>query len=260
MSNTTLFENGDHKNILLEDFSDPGAPAVQCNQHLIIHGNEAMILDPGGHKLYTPVLSETNSCLSGGKSLKHIFLSHQDPDIVAAVNGWLMTTDATAWVSALWTRFVAHFGVDKLVLDRLEPIPDEGMWLELDGYQLAVVPAHFMHSPGNFQIYDPESKILYTGDLGASLGQDYVTTEDFDSHLQFLSGFHQRYVPCNAVLKVWVRMVRELDVEILAPQHGAMMQGECVDKFLSWLENLQCGVDVMQKTYALPPREPIAAG
>ena len=84
MPSLTLFDNGNHRNILLEDFG--GGLAVQANQHLIIHGNEGMILDPGGHKLYSPVLSETSSCL-GSKTLKHIFLSHQDPDIVAAVKG-----------------------------------------------------------------------------------------------------------------------------------------------------------------------------
>ena len=36
-------------------------------------------------------------------------------DIVAALNGWLMTTDADAYVSSLWTRFVPHFGFDHLV-------------------------------------------------------------------------------------------------------------------------------------------------
>ncbi len=254
MSNTTLYDDGEHTNILLEDFSDPDSPAVQTNQHLIIHGGEGMILDPGGHKLYSPVLSETSSCL-GSKTLKHIFLSHQDPDIVAAVNGWLMTTDADAWVSALWTRFVAHFGVDRLVIDRLKPIPDEGMWLPLGGSEVAIVPAHFMHSPGNFQVYDPISKILYTGDLGASIGSGTVTTEDFDEHLQFMRGFHERYIACNAVMKSWVAMVRTLDVEVLAPQHGAVMRGrECVEKFLAWCDDLQCGIELIGKTFALPQR------
>ena len=74
----------------------------------------------------------------GKAKLQYIFLSHQDPDIVAAVNGWLMTTDADAYVSALWMRFVPHFGINHLVADRLKPIPDEGRMFELDGAQLVV--------------------------------------------------------------------------------------------------------------------------
>ena len=52
-----------------------------------------MMLDPGGHKIYSKVLAETFSILGRAK-LRYLFLSHQDPDIVAAINGWLMTTDA----------------------------------------------------------------------------------------------------------------------------------------------------------------------
>src|SRR5690606_7914391 len=103
MPSTILFNNDTHKNILLEDFGH--GEMVQANQHLIIHGDEGMILDPGGHKVYTKALSETNSIL-GKSTLKYIFLSHQDPDIVAATNGWLMTTDATAYISSMWIRFV----------------------------------------------------------------------------------------------------------------------------------------------------------
>ena len=54
MSTLTLFDNGNHKNFLLEDFDDGGL-AVQSNQHLIVHGNAGMILDPGGHKVYNRV-------------------------------------------------------------------------------------------------------------------------------------------------------------------------------------------------------------
>ena len=96
----SLFDSGAHKNLLLEDL-DAGL-AVQSNQHLIVHDGDGMILDPGGHKVYNRVLSATMAELRGGK-LRYLFLSHQDPDIVAASNGWLMTTDADAYCSALWT-------------------------------------------------------------------------------------------------------------------------------------------------------------
>ena len=142
---------------------------IQANQHLIVHGGEGMILDPGGHKVYAKALAESLAQLGSG-SLKYIFLSHQDPDIVAGLNGWLLSTDAVAWAPALWLRFIPHFGIDKYVIDRLKPIPDEGMYLSLGGAELMILPAHFLHSVGNMHVYDPTSKILYSGDLGASVG------------------------------------------------------------------------------------------
>lgn len=180
-------------------------------------------------------------------------MSHQDPDIVAALNGWLMTSDAQALCSKLWHRFIPHFGSDKLVFERVNPIPDEGMILELGNARLQVLPAHFLHSVGNFHVYDPESKILYTGDVGASLGEAYRVVEDFDAHVPFMEGFHRRYMSSSAAVRAWVAMIRTLDVQTIAPQHGAMMQGEAmVTRFLDWLEGLECGIDAMPKIFSVP--------
>ncbi len=251
MSHTALFESGPHRNLLFEDF-DAGGLAVQANQHLIIHGGAAMILDPGGHKVYSKVLAETFASL-GRARLTHIFLSHQDPDIVAAINGWLMTTDADAYISSLWTRFVPHFGLDRLVGDRLKPIPDEGMRFDLDGAPLYALPAHFLHSEGNFHLYDPTSKILYTGDLGASMDAPYDAVADFDSHLRYIEGFHRRYMVSRSVMRAWANMARDLDVEIIAPQHGALYRGkDLVRRFIDWCSELECGVDLITDKFKAP--------
>lgn len=251
MPNHVLYEDGYHRNIMLEDFG-LGGLAVQANQHLIIHNNEGMLLDPGGHKVYAQALVETTSLL-GSTELRYLFLSHQDPDIVAAINGWLMTTDAVGYVSSMWTRFVAHFGLDHLVEDRLQPIPDEGMILELGGQDLVIVPAHFLHSAGNFQVYDPVSKILYSGDLGASLGMDYFEVTDFDDHVQYMAGFHRRYMAGNKAMRAWADMARGLDIETIAPQHGALFKGRpMVDRFIDWCAEVECGIDLIESMYKVP--------
>jgi flavorubredoxin len=226
--------------------------AVQANHHLIVHDGKGIILDPGGHKAYRKALSDTTSLLKGGK-LQYLFLSHQDPDIVAAVNGWLMTTDADAYASEIWLRFIPHFGVDKLVVNRLKGVPDRGMTLDLAGCKLLILPAHFLHSCGNLHLYDPVSRILYSGDLGASLGMEYREVPDFDAHIRYMEGFHQRYMAGSKALQAWVRMVRGLDIETIAPQHGAIFRGkEMVDRFLGWCDQLPCGIDLMEDVFQLP--------
>lgn len=247
-----LFDDGTHRNILLPAFDE--GDAVPANQHLVVHGRAGMILDPGGHKVYSRVLSETTTRLGGAK-LDKVFLSHQDPDIVAAINGWLMTTDAVAYAPSLWTRFIPHFGLDRLVLDRLKGVPDTGQRLDLGGAELIVLPAHFLHSCGNLHVYDPVSKILYSGDLGASVGVEYDEVSDFDAHAERMKGFHQRYMASNVALHAYVRMVRGLDIELVAPQHGAFFRGkEMVGKFWDWLDALPCGIDLMLDSYVVPAK------
>ena len=252
MAGIKLFESDGHRVFLFEELTP--ASAVQANQFLIVHNDEAVLLDPGGHKVQSKLFADM-SVLIPPQQVRYIFLSHQDPDIVASVNYWLMTTEAQALISKLWTRFLPHFGLDSKLENRLIPIDDGGMKLKLGGdCELLIIPAHFMHSPGNFQVYDPCSKILFSGDLGASLGQDYVFVEDFDAHLKYMEGFHRRYMASGKVMKFWANMVRGLDIDIVAPQHGAMFRGkELVNRFIEWVENLECGVDLLsEKDYTLP--------
>ncbi len=252
MGGTALFQSDQHKVFLFEELTP--ASAVQANQFIIIHKDEAMLLDPGGHKVQSKLFSDI-SVLIPPQQVKYVFLSHQDPDIVASINYWLMTTEATAFISKLWIRFLPHFGLDSKMEGRVVPIEDAGTRITLaDECELLIIPAHFMHSPGNFQVYDPVSKILFSGDLGASLGQDYVFVEDFDSHIKFMEPFHRRYMASGKVMKFWANMVRKLDIEVIAPQHGAVFKGrDMVDRFISWVENLECGVDLLsERDYTLP--------
>jgi len=227
MSGKVIFESENHKVVLFEELTP--ASAVQSNQYLIIHNGEGMLLDPGGHKVFSQLKRDISPHISPGK-LRYIFLSHQDPDIVAALNGWLLTTNAEAYISKLWLRFLPHFGLEKNFEERVKPIEDKGTRL------------------------DPCSKILFSGDLGASLNQPYFFVENFEEHIKYMEGFHKRYMASNKILKLWANMVRKLDIEMIAPQHGAIFKGkELVNKFINWAENLKCGVDLMDESiYSLP--------
>ena len=246
----TLFENDIHKNVMFNDLTS--GLMIQANQHVIIHNDEAMILDPGGHKVYSKLFSGLSDVMPS-KNLKYLFFSHQDPDIIASANAWLMISKAEAFLSELWIRFIPHFGVDEFVSSRISPIPDEGILINLGGVDLKVLPAHFLHSAGNFQVYDPVSKILYSGDLGASLGADYDAVENFESHIQYMDGFHRRYLPCNKAIKLWVDMIRKIDIDMIVPQHGAVFNTpEMVKNFIDWIEWLPCGVDLMKEGFSIP--------
>jgi flavorubredoxin len=66
-----------------------------------------------------------------------------------------------------------------------------------------------------------------------------------------MEGFHRRYMaapgPCDRG-----SMVRQLDIETIAPQHGAIFAGrEMVARFLAWCDGLEVGVDLLQP-YRLP--------
>jgi len=159
-----------------------------------------------------------------------------------------MLTDAVGYISDLWLRFIPHFGVDELLIPRLKGIPDQGTRLPLGNTELVIVPAHFMHSAGNFQVYDPVSKTLFSGDLGASIAPGYVEVTDFDAHIPTMEGFHHRYMPSESAHRLWAAMVRQLDIERIVPQHGAIFPDrETSGRFIDWVEQLPGAASLMQQ-------------
>ncbi len=262
----TLYDDGNHKCIAFPDLvvcnGGSGAQdgqtcdSVQANQFLIVNNEHAALIDPGGNLTYTRLFMAISQYVVP-KNLDYVIASHQDPDIVASLNKWLVGTSAQVVVPNLWKRFVPHFCSPGATVGRLIGIPDEGMDIEIGGAAFKAVPAHFLHSEGNFHFYDPVSKILFTGDVGTSAVTADLAAQpvkDFEAHIKTMEGFHKRYMNSNKVCRFWVNMVRTLDVEMIVPQHGAAFHGkEMIGKFLSWFENLQCGTDILtQADYKVP--------
>lgn len=246
---TELFRQGDHYCIAFHDLVR-GDDGVHANQFLIVNGNESALIDPGGALLYTP-LSMAISRYMQPRDLTWILASHQDPDIIGSVDRWLMYTSARIVCSKLWGRFiphsVPHYQKDSGA-DRYVQLPDEGAEIRLGASALRAVPAHFLHSVGNFQFYDPISRILFTGDLGASMADvDYAPIADFDIHEQTMLGFHRRYMASNRACRWWARRARLLNIDMIVPQHGPPIAGkENIQRFIDWVENLVCGIDLIQ--------------
>ncbi|HKB58764.1 MAG TPA: MBL fold metallo-hydrolase [Gallionellaceae bacterium] len=252
-----LFNNGTHLCLMFDDLvDDSSGAAVQANQFLIVDHGHGALIDPGGNMTYNGLLMEMHNYFSP-RHLEYILASHADPDIIASINKWMIHTDCKVLISKLWSRFIPHFCSAGNMEGRVQAIPDEGINIPLGKTMLKAIPAHFMHSEGNFQFYDPVSKILFSGDMGASIvrhDEADVPVEDFNSHIPLIDGFHRRYMVSNKICRFWVNMVRQMDVESIVPQHGRMFKGKkVVNEFLNWIEQLPCGVDTMtQAHYAIP--------
>ena len=214
---------------------------IDTNEYAIIVNNEAILLDPGGIEIFPAVLTAISEILDV-KNIKAYLCSHQDPDIMSSLQLWLgLTPDAKVYLSWLWAGFIAHFGGE--YVKNFVSLPDEGGPLEFNQKRFEFVPAHYCHSSGNFHFFDPESKIFFSGDMGAALVPvDYPTiVEDFKEHIKYMEKFHQRWMPSNEAKNRWVSRVRKLNPKMLCPQHGAVFTGENVQNFLNWIEELEVG-------------------
>lgn len=252
-----LYNDGKHVCLAFYDLvDDEHDHVVQSNQFLVADSGHGALIDPGGNMTYSGLLMGMQKYFSS-RELDYILASHPDPDIIASLNKWFIASHCKVMISNLWTRFVPHFTTGRDISGRILGIPDEGMEIPLGACKLKAVPAHFLHSEGNFQFYDPVSKILFSGDLGASIvghsDAEHPVT-DFDAHVEKMIGFHSRYMISNKVCRYWAAMVRQLDIDMIVPQHGCRFEGKAmVQHFIDWIETLQCGVDLLnQNSYRIP--------
>ena len=252
-----LFNNGSHVCRMFTDLvEDDDGHTVQSNQFLVVDDGHGVLLDPGGVMTYNELFLSMNRFFPP-KQLDYVFASHADPDIIASLSRWLTGSQTRLLISRVWSRFVPHLCPQGKTEGRVIAVPDEGTLLPLGKTTFQLLPAHFLHSEGNLQFYDPTSRILFSGDMGASLvapSQAGTAVTDFKLHVQHMRSFHMRYMGANKVCRYWARMVRKLDPESIVPQHGAPLIGKkVVGEFLDWIEELQCGIDLVTQDMYRPP-------
>jgi len=238
---TELYRNKQHCWFMLG--RDPSKPQsiIDTNQYLVVNHQQALLLDPGGIELFAPML-EALVKIVPLEQVQQMFASHQDPDIISSLGLWdQVLENAKLYSPWLWEGFIRHFGMERT---KFVPIPDEGMEIDLAGLALRAVPAHYLHSSGNFHLYDAKAKILFSGDIGAALEpvDAPVFVDDFQSHIKHMQYFHQRWMPSEHAKQVWLRQVRQLDIEMMCPQHGRIFKGPAVQQFLDWFEQLPVGI------------------
>jgi flavorubredoxin len=245
-----LYQDDEHSFIWLGADPENKQGVVQTNQYLLVNGGKGVLLDPGGIHLFSRVVSVASRYIDLDK-IETVVFSHQDPDVSSGIALWLGVTAAKVYISSLWIRFLPHFGiVDE---NRIVGIETLSAPLPLpSGDRLVFVPTHFLHSAGHYSVYDPRSKTLFSSDIGAAVferGNEYVFVEDFEEHRQIMESFHKRYMTSNKACRKWVELVSRFEIDMIAPQHGAIFKKESVEPFLEWFENLQCGIDDIDSIY-----------
>lgn len=242
MKMTNIYE-GSYQWIMFGWNENKHEKIIDTNQYMVRTANRCLLIDPGGVELFAPMLAGVLHHAPVDQ-ITDIFASHQDPDIISSLGLWDQALpDAKLHASELWEGFLRHFGCESI---EYMPIADNGGIINLEGVELQVIPAHYMHSSANFNIYDSKAKILMSGDVGVALEAPGapVFVDNFDAHVEKMRFFHQRWMPSNQAKRVWIDRVRELDIDILAPQHGRMFKGDDVKRFLDWFEALQVGIAV----------------
>lgn len=243
MHSQVLFSQGTHRWTMFGRSPDKPEKIIDTNQYMITSGSQSILLDPGGIELFSSMLGAVVKEVPIDQ-ITHLFASHQDPDIISSLGLWDKALPSAKLHSPwLWEGFIRHFGMESI---EYCPIQDSGKTLRLGSIDLEFVPAHYMHSSGNFSVYDPEAKMLMSGDIGAALDavDAPIFVDNFESHIPKMRYFHQRWMPSNRAKSKWIEHVSRLDIDMMCPQHGGIFRGDDVKRFLDWLDGLEVGVAI----------------
>ncbi|MEQ6291099.1 MBL fold metallo-hydrolase [Vogesella sp. GCM10023246] len=245
-SATTIYQEGNHRWVVIaRDAAKPGY-VIDTNEYLISRDGDNLLTDPGGSEIFPAVFAALSTVVDP-MSINRLFASHQDPDIISSLGLWLdCNPKIRCHVSRLWDSFIPHFGGDD---QSLQSIPDEGQHIPLGQGQLEAVPAHYLHSSGNFHLYDPDARILFSGDVGAALlppDEGELFVRDFDQHIRHAEGFHRRWMGSTEAKLDWCERASRLKIDMMCPQHGAIFQGEDVMRFINWFAELPVGLSTFR--------------
>jgi serine/threonine-protein kinase len=229
---------------------------LECNAFLRVFrggGSEVSVLiDPGPPKDLAAVLAKTASVIGSISRLDYVFLNHQDPDVASnAAAIQQASRRAQILCSEDTWRLAQFYGLDGARFTPTEALRNNRLQL-LTGDQLELVPTPFCHFRGATMLFDPQTRVLFSGDLfGGARAQSLRASEDDWSGIAL---FHQIYMPTARALARAVTAVQQLSpaVVTIAPQHGALLTGAYVARVLDFVKGLKVGIDLIEEDDAHP--------
>ena len=250
-----LSASGDHAVYWLG--SDKPA-AFRCNAYLLVSGDDALLVDPGGVDMFEEVYDRVVS-LVPTQRVRGMILSHQDPDVAASMPLWLranakMLVIASPRVHVLLGSYFqgnyARYDSDK-----------GGSFCLAPGRELRFISAPFLHFPDAIVTYDAVSGSLFSGDVWASLDVECaLVVEDFARHRPRLDLFNKDYMASNRATRGFLARLAGLAVAAILPQHGAIIPEKFVPHAIQYLADLECGLDLLYPDGQYGPAAPLAEG
>lgn len=208
---------------------------------------ECLVIDPGSSSDFAVVSAKVGSLVGGMGAVTGMFINHQDPDVgsSAAMISNRYAPEASIFCSDPTWRLIVHLNLPR---DRFVDLDRHRHGFRFGHDDLLPVPSPFCHFRGAVMLYDPSTRVLFTGDFLGGVtepGAQGVWADKSD--WSGIRAFHQTYMPTQRVLANTVRAIRELDmpIDVVAPQHGRLLRGSLIHEFLDRLERLPVGLDLM---------------
>jgi len=217
----------------------------QCHPYFIDNNDESILIDPGSMLEFDETIRKVKT-LCDLKSIKYIILHHQDPDLCAAVpeiEKLINRNDLQIVTHSRMSVLIKHY----LIKSNYYEIDKQNNTLTTkNGFKLEFYTTPYCHSPGAFVSYEPKSKTLFSGDIFGGIEESWEFYAD-ETYFDKAKQFHQEYMPSKDIFNYALKKIENLDINIIAPQHGSIIQKKYISELIENMKNLNCGLYIEDK-------------
>jgi len=213
--------------------------AFQCHAYLIENGDESILIDSGSMLEFENIKKKVSS-VTPLKNIKYIIAHHQDPDVCANIPAFEKEIARDDLLIVSHSRNIAlikHYGIkaDYYIIE------EHNFRLKTKDIELDFITTPYSHAPGAFTSYLKKDKILFSSDIFGAVEESWHFYAD-ENYFSQIKLFHENYMPSQDILNYALFKIQSLDLNLIAPQHGSLIQKEYIDLVIDELKELQCGL------------------
>ena len=218
----------------------------QCHVYLMANGTNSVLIDPGSKLTFAHTLRKIEQVIPFSH-IRYFVCHHQDPDITAAlplIDQLVCREDAV---------IVSHWRAIALLRHYDLSLPficvEENQWkLDMGDRELEFVFTPYLHFPGAFCTFDPQSQILFSSDLFGGFTDGWKLVAEDESYFESMRPFHEHYMPSHDILLHSLLKLEQFPLQAIAPQHGSIIPKKLIPYIFSELKKLQCGIYLLAQT------------
>jgi len=203
------------------------------NAYVVTDNYEALIVDPaGGERMVNTV----RGIVGDVEQIRYILATSAEADVDEGLRSLADIAIRAAFVlPSYWGAQLTSVNWD--LAPRVQMLPERETKIRLGKSELLVIPSRSRGAPVA-SIYDPVTKTLITGPvLGVVTppGMWSVRIDNLDDYIDSVKSY-VRHTNCSIEFHRWLERIKKLDIEVLAPRYGPILEGrENVKKLLDVL-------------------------
>ena len=183
--------------------------------------------------IYTKQYLENLKKLIDLKDIEYIVVNHTEPDHSGALGS--LAKQASNATIVCSEKAVYHLKELYRLQDRNFLVVKDGDTLDIGGKSLLFRITPYLHTEETMITYCPEDKVLFPCDIFSThlTAKEYFVskadkdiTEAFSVYYDLIMSPHRKYV------RPMISMIKELDIEMIAPSHGYVLD-EDIDRYIS---------------------------